>query len=295
MDIYYNYIYLDPRKPGKYVYETMCFLYEPIYIGKGKNNRMYNHITYFKNKKYDKINSILYNKLQKIYNLDLEPIIISFNNSIDEMYVYNIEAQLINEIGTIDGETIKRGPLCNFCIDNRPPNHKGKSYYEIYGIEKAKEQLIKRAKLQQNVGGYFKNHKHSEETKKLISQKTTGILNGMYGKPHNDITKEKISLANKGKKSKNAKQYIIINDIINKKYLISGNDIIHFCNIFNLSKSTLDKRINSNVAPKYGKTKGWKLFHLEQIDLTQETEIISYTVGAFNQDIDEHDYNEFDF
>lgn len=27
----------------------------------------------------------------------------------------------------------------------------------------------------------------------------------------------------------------------------------------------------------------------------QETEIISYTVGAFNQDIDEHDYKEFDF
>jgi len=39
MDIYYNYIYLDPRKPGKYNYNHMCYLYEPIYVGKGKNNR----------------------------------------------------------------------------------------------------------------------------------------------------------------------------------------------------------------------------------------------------------------
>ena len=40
MDIYYNYVYLDPRKPGRYIYDdiNVSFLYEPYYVGKGKIN-----------------------------------------------------------------------------------------------------------------------------------------------------------------------------------------------------------------------------------------------------------------
>ena len=44
MEEFYVYIYLDPRKPGKYTYEDLCFLYEPFYIGKGKNNRIDGHL-----------------------------------------------------------------------------------------------------------------------------------------------------------------------------------------------------------------------------------------------------------
>ena len=32
---YYVYIYIDPRKPGKFKYGEYEFDYEPFYIGKG--------------------------------------------------------------------------------------------------------------------------------------------------------------------------------------------------------------------------------------------------------------------
>ena len=39
-NIHYTYIYLDPRKPGKFSYPNlkMSFLYEPFYVGKGNFN-----------------------------------------------------------------------------------------------------------------------------------------------------------------------------------------------------------------------------------------------------------------
>ncbi len=42
MNNFYTYIYLDPRKPGTFIYDNMFeFEYEPFYVGKGKGNRIY--------------------------------------------------------------------------------------------------------------------------------------------------------------------------------------------------------------------------------------------------------------
>ena len=57
---FYVYALLDPRKPGRYEYKDICFLYEPFYIGKGKENRCYDHFrggslkkNSYKNNKYE--------------------------------------------------------------------------------------------------------------------------------------------------------------------------------------------------------------------------------------------------
>ena len=43
-NIFYVYVYLDPRKPGNYVYGEYSFDYEPFYVGKGSNGRCTIHL-----------------------------------------------------------------------------------------------------------------------------------------------------------------------------------------------------------------------------------------------------------
>lgn len=50
---YYVYCWVDPRKPGRYCYEGLNFslLYEPFYVGKGKNKRIHRHVLCYGNNK----------------------------------------------------------------------------------------------------------------------------------------------------------------------------------------------------------------------------------------------------
>jgi hypothetical protein len=106
---HYNYIYLDPRKPGKYSYEGLNFslLYEPFYVGKGKGNRKYTHLSiyYLKetSRKSSKIKSIL-NK-----NFNLKDFIIEVNSNVSNKESKENEIFLITSIGRI----IHNGPLLN--------------------------------------------------------------------------------------------------------------------------------------------------------------------------------------
>lgn len=45
---YYVYAYLDPRKPGLYVYGNYKFDYLPFYIGFGKLDRLNRHLYFVK-------------------------------------------------------------------------------------------------------------------------------------------------------------------------------------------------------------------------------------------------------
>jgi predicted XRE-type DNA-binding protein len=91
MNNYYIYIYLDSRSPGKYCYENFSFLYKPIYVGKGKNNR------WKKINKYDRSDYFI-NKINKIKKSGLEPIVIKLYENLNEKESLKKEVELISEI-----------------------------------------------------------------------------------------------------------------------------------------------------------------------------------------------------
>ena len=254
--MFYNYIYLDPRKPGKYCYNNISLLYEPIYVGKGKSDRCLYHI---KSKRVD--NPIFKNKIKKILSdgYKLEDFIVKINFTENEELSYKYETNLIESIGSVFIDSINDGPLTNICLDNIPPKLKGKTYKEIYG-DRAEEERKKRHLHQLSVGGYFKGHKHSETSKRKISESITGNKNPMWGKNHKEDTKNKIGKANKGKlsgdKNHKSKKFIIHNTIDNIYYLVTGKFNL-FCEDMGISTSSLQKTLKTGKPISRGKTMGW--------------------------------------
>lgn len=112
-NIYYNYIYLDPRKPGRFEYPNLnfCLLYEPFYAGKGFDKRYKYHIKESKRKK-ESYNKLKTRKIKKIlelnYNLEEYIQLLNFTNNEKEALDYEIK--LIKEIGRLD---LKEGTLTN--------------------------------------------------------------------------------------------------------------------------------------------------------------------------------------
>jgi len=98
---FYTYVYLDPRKPGIYNYGEYKFDYEPFYVGKGKGNRLKNingRSKYFKR------------IINKIKELELEPVTIKLKENLEETESFKLEIELIKLIGK---KNLKEGPLTN--------------------------------------------------------------------------------------------------------------------------------------------------------------------------------------
>jgi hypothetical protein len=108
---YYIYIYFNPLKPGYYIFDDLLFDYEPIYIGKGKNNRSHDHIRHCQNKNNKSgYRRLFYQKLRKIIKLGTFPEITIFKENLSEKEAFDLETNLISKIGR---RITKEGPLCN--------------------------------------------------------------------------------------------------------------------------------------------------------------------------------------
>lgn len=95
---YYVYIYLDPRKPGEYVYvdsygDDFVFNFEPFYVGKGKGNRIFQGFRDPNNTKEKKY------KINEIRKYGINPIALKIYDNISENISYELEKSTINKIG----------------------------------------------------------------------------------------------------------------------------------------------------------------------------------------------------
>lgn len=177
---FYVYAYLDPRKKGDFKYEKYHFEYEPFYIGKGYDNRLTEHLR----KSQLKINTFKNNKINKILDSGLKPIIIKISSNIFEIDAFELESKLIKIIGRTD---LKKGPLLNLTDGGEG----------IVG-------LIKTKKHRENLSVSLTGIKRSQETRKKISESLIGKPGRNTGNKHSAETKKRISETKKGTLSWNA-------------------------------------------------------------------------------------------
>lgn len=167
---FYVYVYLDPRKTGKYKYGIYMFEFEPFYVGKGHGYRKYDHIY---DAKSSSRNNPKLNKIRKIKKLGLFPYIIEISSLNTEKEANDIECVLISSIGRKD---LKKGPLLNL-TDGGEGNS---------GIIRSIEYRKKFSKIHKN---------------KIISEGTRKKLSALKkGKKLSEATRDKIKKSHLGKK-----------------------------------------------------------------------------------------------
>lgn len=183
MSKYYTYLYLDPRKLGKFTYgNRVSFLYEPFYVGKGCNNRHLSHINEAIN-----TNSRSYklNKIRKILGEDFEPIIIKILDNVSERNAINKEIELIQVIGRYD---LSLGPLVNLTDGGdgtsgliRTEEHTNKIVKKLKGQKRSDEQIKRISDSHIGQIPWNKDGSHTEESKSKISSTLNEFFNTNEG------------------------------------------------------------------------------------------------------------------
>jgi hypothetical protein len=165
MNVFYVYVYLDPRKPGEYVYGEYKFDYEPIYVGKGKGYRYIKHLS------SDRNNILKTNKIDKILREGFEPKIVKVVEDVSNDESLKIEIELIKLIGRYcKGE----GTLTNV----KPG---GENPIEYEHTQEYKETLYKPVvmyDLDGNVLGTYKSMKEASEVNNIPNKVIGKICSG---------------------------------------------------------------------------------------------------------------------
>ena len=248
--MYYVYMLIDPRND------------QPFYVGKGTGNRAVTHL--FRKKKRVE-NQYKEDKIKAIRAAGLEPCVVYVaENILDEELAHTIETELIMRYGRKGYEPT--GILTNKLLDGRPPNHRGKTYEEIYGSpERAQEQREKRARLQKERGGYGPK-KHSEETKRQYSITRTGKKYGPCSEERKQKIRENRTPVT-GEQHHESKHWKIISPT-GEVYERVG-DLKGLCGNLGLSFATMSAAHQKNRIPKHGRAMGWKIESLPRTDTTQ--------------------------
>jgi len=183
---FYNYVLLDPRKPGDYNYGDLHFDFEPFYVGKGQGKRC------FKHKGKDLDNNFKSKKINKILSLGLDLIVLKIYENLSEQESFDNEINLINQIGRFN---LNLGPLTNLTNGGDGPSG-------YICSNESKQRMSESKKGNKNALGY----KHSDETKQSMSESRKGNKNGLgnkssLGLKRSDETKQRMSESQKGNKN----------------------------------------------------------------------------------------------
>lgn len=177
---FYVYIYYDPSRNK-----------EPIYVGKGKNDRAWKHLKSIK--KHPFIQRLNYMKEHNI-----KPII-GIYSGLDEEFAFLLEMELISKFGRKD---LNRGPLLNLTDGGDGSINVSQETRKKMSLNNLGKILSKETCLKMSASR--KGRIVSESTRKKISESNKGKTGHMTGKNHREDSKIKSSKTNslihKGKK-----------------------------------------------------------------------------------------------
>jgi len=176
MNNYYTYIYYDPSRNN-----------EPIYVGKGRDSRAWSHLK-------RKGKHPLIQRLKLMERNQIIPII-GIYSGLDEELAHLIEEELISKFGRKD---LGKGPLLNLTDGGEGPG--GRKHSE------AAKSKMSVAKIGKSTGPCLASTKEKiSKSKKGVPGRKPSIeenikrSNSLKGHITTQETKNKISLANKGR------------------------------------------------------------------------------------------------
>lgn len=248
---YYVYLYINP------------ITNLPIYVGKGTGKRCYRHLT---EKIGGNTNLLKYNTIRKILRTGVRPQIVKVIENIEEDLAYNIEASLIQDIGTIKSNT---GPLTNM-ITNPFHRHYDRDSCSVYS------KIGNRMRLAwQNPHSKFNSKRFRKKIRERMllanpRQNDHRSWVELCGKERAEKMKLERSRISSGKNNPNAKTYELTAPD-GTKYVVKGQ-LKSFCKEHNLSLGSLKKTgglpfnpkiVHSRYASITINTTGWCLVEVQ--------------------------------
>lgn len=277
MTDFYNYYYLDPRKPGKYQYEGLdfCFLFEPFYVGKGEKTRCQYHIKLAQRENAHDTNRLKINKIKKILSCGFEPFVEMIKRE-NEQDAFSNEIKHVALIGRIDLGT---GPLTNL-TEGGEGGHPGpktriKQRKAKLGRKASAETRKKMREASLGKKNHFFGKKHTQETLEKISQNRKGKMCGKdhfaFGKKMKASSRKKMSEAKKklvGEKNHRSKRYEVISPT-GETFIFCGN---FYGNCIKIGFKS-PQFLRYVAQGKINDWKGWKCRYLDTNPVSEKNEL----------------------
>jgi hypothetical protein len=176
---FYIYVYLDIRKPGKYIYGKYNFNYEPFYVGKGNNYRCFAHLSEAYNfRDFNKHKCNIIRKIKKETKTD--PKIIKLFKNLNSNIAKKLEMKVISTIGRHD---LKTGPLTNQTDggDGATGHTTSEHTRKLLRISKiGNKNPAKRKEVRKKLSYAAKNRKYTKEWIENIRKSTSGSKNPRF-------------------------------------------------------------------------------------------------------------------